>query len=122
METVLVYKFAHLSRKEIEAMFGLSELKQTRVYQEAKEEGVQIGRQEGVQIGRQEGVQIGRQEGVQLGEAKLLIRQLSRRFGTLSPSQQERIVALPLAELERLGEALLDWQSPEDLPDWLRGA
>ncbi len=128
METVLVYKFAHLSRKEIEAMFGLSELKQTRVYQEAREEGVQIGRQEGVQIGRQEGVQIGRQEGVQigrqegvrLGEAKLLIRQLSRRFGNLSPSQQERIAALSLEELEHLGEALLDWQSPADLPDWLR--
>jgi len=130
METVLVYKFAHLSRKEIEAMFGLSELKQTRVYQEAKEEGkeegVQIGRQEGVQIGRQEGVQIGRQEGrqegVRLGEVKLLIRQLSRRFGNLSPSQQERIAALSLEELEHLGEALLDWQSPEDWPDWLRPA
>jgi predicted transposase YdaD len=104
METVLVYKFAHLSRKEIAAMFGLSELKQTRVYQEAKEEGVQIGRQ----------------EGVRLGEAKLLIRQLSRRFGKLSPSQQERIAALSLEELECLGEALLDWQSPADLPDWLR--
>ncbi len=112
METVLVYKFAHLSRKEIEAMFGLSELKQTRVYQEAREEGVQIGRQEGVQIGRQ--------EGMRLGEAKLLIRLLSRRFGNLSPSQQERIAALSLEELERLGEALLDWQSPADGPDWLR--
>ncbi len=114
METVLVYKFAHLSREEMEAMFGLSELKQTRVYQEAKEEG----KEEGVQIGRQEG----RQEGVRLGEAKLLIRQLSRRFGNLSPSQQERIAALSLEELERLGEALLDWQSPADLPDWLREA
>ncbi len=28
-------------------MFGLSELKQTRVYQEAREEGEQIGKQEG---------------------------------------------------------------------------
>ncbi|HAN45141.1 MAG TPA: hypothetical protein DCQ32_01150 [Cyanobacteria bacterium UBA8156] len=132
METVLVYKFAHLSRKEIAAMFGLSELKQTRVYQEAKaegkeegvqigrQEGVQIGRQEGVQIGRQEGVQIGRQEGVRMGEAKLLIRLLSRRFGELRPSQQDRIAALPLEELEGLGEALLDWQSADDFPDWLR--
>ncbi len=39
IETILVYKFTKLSRKEIEAMFGLSDLKQTRVYQEAKEEG-----------------------------------------------------------------------------------
>jgi predicted transposase/invertase (TIGR01784 family) len=28
-----------MNREEIEAMFGLSELKQTRFYQEAKEEG-----------------------------------------------------------------------------------
>ncbi|MGQ9866702.1 MAG: DUF4351 domain-containing protein, partial [Pseudanabaenaceae cyanobacterium] len=87
-----------------------------------RQEGVQIGRQEGVQIGRQEGVQIGRQEGLRLGEAQLLIRQLSRRFGDLRPAQQERIRALSLAELEALGESLLDWQSTEDWPDWLREA
>jgi predicted transposase YdaD len=41
IETVLVYKFPKLSRQEIEAMFTYSDLKQTRVYQEAKEEGEQ---------------------------------------------------------------------------------
>jgi predicted transposase/invertase (TIGR01784 family) len=41
VETIIVYKFTHLSRKEIEAMLGLSELKNTRVYQEAVEEGRQ---------------------------------------------------------------------------------
>jgi predicted transposase/invertase (TIGR01784 family) len=44
IETIIVYKLPQKSRKEIEAMLGLSELKQTRVYQEALEEG----RQEGV--------------------------------------------------------------------------
>ncbi|HIK06761.1 MAG TPA: Rpn family recombination-promoting nuclease/putative transposase [Trichormus sp. M33_DOE_039] len=47
IETILVYKFPRMSRKEIEAMFGLSELKQTRVYQEAREEGEQEGEQKG---------------------------------------------------------------------------
>ncbi|MGI8503674.1 MAG: Rpn family recombination-promoting nuclease/putative transposase, partial [Hassallia sp.] len=46
IETILVYKFPKMSREEIEAMFGLSELKQTRVYQEGKEEGEQKGRVE----------------------------------------------------------------------------
>ncbi|OUL21637.1 flagellar assembly protein H [Nostoc sp. RF31YmG] len=46
IETILVYKFPQMSQKEIEAMFGLSELKQTRVYQEAREEGEQKGRLE----------------------------------------------------------------------------
>ncbi len=38
IETILVYKFPTMSREEIEGMFGLSELKKTRVYQEAKQE------------------------------------------------------------------------------------
>ena len=48
VETILVYKFATLSREEIEAMFSLSDLKQTRVYQEAKEEGKEEGKLESV--------------------------------------------------------------------------
>ncbi len=43
IETILVYKFPTMSPKEIESMFGLSDLQQTRVYQEAKEEGQQEG-------------------------------------------------------------------------------
>jgi predicted transposase YdaD len=131
IETILVYKFENLSRKELEAMFGLSELKQTRVYQEAKEEGVQLGRQEGVQLGRQEGVQLGRQEGVQLGrqegvqlgrqsEARLLIRLLSKRFGILSKRLQSKITALPLEKMEDLGEMLLDFTAIADLETWLK--
>ncbi|MBD2163904.1 Rpn family recombination-promoting nuclease/putative transposase [Calothrix membranacea FACHB-236] len=46
IETILVYKFPQMSREEIEAMFGLSDLKQTRVYQEAEQEGKQKGRLE----------------------------------------------------------------------------
>ncbi|MDB9306084.1 Rpn family recombination-promoting nuclease/putative transposase [Nodularia spumigena] len=59
IETILVYKFPTMSRKEIEEMFGLSDLKQTRVYQEAKQEGLQEGKQEGLQEGKQEGLQEG---------------------------------------------------------------
>lgn len=47
IETVFVYKFPNLNREVIEAMFQLSDLKQTRVYQEALQEGRQEGRQEG---------------------------------------------------------------------------
>ena len=36
-------------------MFGLSELKQTRVYQQAFAEGIEAGRHEGIEAGRQEG-------------------------------------------------------------------
>lgn len=59
IETICVYKFPELSRKEIESMLGLSELKQTKVYQEALEEGREAGREEG----REEGREAGRLEG-----------------------------------------------------------
>jgi predicted transposase/invertase (TIGR01784 family) len=43
--TIAVYKFANLSREEVEAMLGVK-LEETRVYQEAKEEGREEGREE----------------------------------------------------------------------------
>ncbi len=38
IKTIAVYKFAHLSREEVEAMLGLK-LEETRIYQEAKSQG-----------------------------------------------------------------------------------
>jgi len=48
IETILVYKLPNVSREEVEAMFELSDLKQTRVYQEAKLEGKLEGKLETV--------------------------------------------------------------------------
>ncbi|MFB2838250.1 Rpn family recombination-promoting nuclease/putative transposase [Floridanema evergladense] len=39
IEAIIVYKFPNLSREEIEAMLNLNLIRQTKVYQEAKEEG-----------------------------------------------------------------------------------
>ena len=50
IETIIFYKFPHSSREEIEAMFGLSDLKQTKVYQEALAEGEERGIQQGERL------------------------------------------------------------------------
>jgi Domain of unknown function (DUF4351) len=60
------------------------------------------------------------QEGQQEGEARLVLRQLSRRMGGLSPEVRSQIQSLSLPQLESLGEALLDFSQPSDLQDWLR--
>lgn len=39
IETILIYKLPRMNRREIEAMFSIGDLKETRVYQEALEEG-----------------------------------------------------------------------------------
>ena len=92
IETIVVYKFPQMSRQEIKAMFGLSELKQTRVYQEGREEG----------------------------ERSLVLRLLTRRVGNLPQPLQAQINQLPLEALEALGEALLDFAAMDDLVKWLQ--
>ncbi|MEM9544033.1 MAG: Rpn family recombination-promoting nuclease/putative transposase [Cyanobacteria bacterium P01_E01_bin.42] len=56
IETVLVYKFTALSRQELEAMFGLEELKQTRYFQEVGAEFEQRGKQRGIKLGKLESI------------------------------------------------------------------
>ncbi len=100
IETTLVYKFPQMSRQEIEAMLGLvDDVKQTRVYQEGRQEG--------------------REEGKEQEGRSLVLRQLNRRLGTLSSELVAQVEGLPLAKLEALAEALLDFASEADLRDWL---
>lgn len=46
IETVIVYKLADLTREEIQVMLKIDDIRQTRVYREAMEEGHQEGQQE----------------------------------------------------------------------------
>ena len=87
-----IFKFSKLTRQEIEAMFLVSDIKQTRVYQEAKQEEA----------------------------TNLLIRMLSKRFGKLTNSYIEYINSLTIAQLEDMGEALLDFVDITDLDEWLK--
>ena len=58
-------------------------------------------------------------QGQQAEATSMILRQLQRRCGPLSTEQQSQIQALPLAELEALAEALLDFQGAADLTAWL---
>ena len=91
IETIVVYTFPRLAREEIAEMLGLSELKETRVYQEGREE-----------------------------EARsLLTRQLTRKLGPLPEAIEEQINQLSLEALETLGEAIFDLSALSDLEAWL---
>jgi predicted transposase YdaD len=50
----------------------------------------------------------------------LILRQLMRRIGELNPAVLQQIKYLSLAQLESLGEALLDFTGADDLGEWLR--
>ena len=66
----------------------------------------------------QEARQEGHQAGIQEGEANLVMRLLTRRFGSLSSEQVNRIEGLSVPLLEELAEALLDFTVMADLEDW----
>ena len=59
-------------------------------------------------------------QGFQRGEQSLVLRQLQRQIGTLLPEVRSQIEALPLNQLENLGEALLDFSSATDLDNWFQ--
>ena len=78
-------------------------MQQSVIYQEWKEEFLQEGEQ----------------TGILKGEQALILRQLTRRVGSLAPEVRSQVQALSLAQLESLSEALLDFAEAGDLVKWL---
>ena len=127
--TMLWKRLPHLSLEEVMTIAGiqLAELSETRAYQEilakGREEGREEGREAGLEQGLEKGLEQGRQEGREQGfreeAAELVLRQLRRRFGSVSADDAATIGGLSTAELEDLAEALLEFGSPLDLNAWL---
>ncbi|MGA9381740.1 MAG: Rpn family recombination-promoting nuclease/putative transposase [Phormidium sp.] len=67
----------------------------------------------------EEGRQEGRQEGKQEEALAMVMRPLTRRFGTLDAELQSRLGELSVAQLEDLIEALFDFSAVSDLVNWL---
>jgi predicted transposase/invertase (TIGR01784 family) len=99
VSTIISYKFSTLTREEIEAMLEIS-LEESRVYRDAKTEGLIQGRTE---------------EG-----RSLVTRQLNRKIGKLPQAVLTKIEALSLEQLEELSEALLDFSTVANLQQWLK--
>lgn len=95
IETALVYKLKNLSREEIEAMFTYDQLKDTRYFQDVKLEGKQEER------------------------LNLILRLLKRKLDNLPVELEGKIRNLSFDSLENLAEALLGFNSIEDLQQWL---
>jgi predicted transposase YdaD len=62
----------------------------------------------------------GIEKGVIQGKRSLILRQLTRRIGTIAPNVESQIATLSVSQLESLGEALLDFSAAADLDEWLR--
>ncbi|MCG6135075.1 MAG: DUF4351 domain-containing protein [Nostoc sp. LLA-1] len=65
-------------------------------------------------------IEQGIEQGKQQATLSLVLRQLPRRVGQLTPKLEERVQRLSLTQLEDLAVALLDFSSVEDLETWLQ--
>ncbi len=82
-----------------------------RYIEEGERRGIQKGMQEGIQKGMQEGEQKGKLEGIQLGEAKVLLRQIELKFGTVSEQDRQRIESADAETLLIWSERVLTAES-----------
>jgi hypothetical protein len=83
--------------------------------EQAYEEWVRARRAEGKVEGKVEGKIEGKIE----GEIALVVKQLTKKVGGLSPDLVARVGLLSLEQVEDLGVALLDFSSVDDLVGWL---
>jgi predicted transposase/invertase (TIGR01784 family) len=68
----------------------------------------------------QQGQERGLQQGLEQGERLIITKQLIRRFGELPDTVQQQLQQLAIADLDALGEALLDFSSLDDVETWLQ--
>ena len=100
-----------LEEQTIRQLMRSPVMRESTMYQSILREG----RAEGLEQGIQQGLIQGRT----VGERALVLKQLTRKLGSLSPEVTTKISALSLEELENLAEALLDFTSVSDLESWL---
>jgi predicted transposase/invertase (TIGR01784 family) len=89
IETVIIYKLSRMSREEIQIMLQIHDIRQTRVYQEAKEEGLK------------EGIEKGIEKGIAFAIVKLAAKQMTVDDIATTLEQDVELVRLTLANTDR---------------------
>ena len=93
-------------------------MKESVIYQDILAKGLTEGEILGIKKGEALGIKKGEALGIKKGEANLVLKLLNRRIGLISPEFEQKIRDLSLEQLESLGEALLDFQTLDDLINW----
>jgi Domain of unknown function (DUF4351) len=81
---------------------------------------MQEGIEQGIERGIEQGIERGIERGIEQGERSLVLRQLTKQVGELPAEVRDRIDQLAIAQVEALGEALLEFTTLADLEGWLR--
>jgi len=85
-------------------MFSLSDLRETKVYQEALEEGIERGIERGIEQGIERGIEQGIERGRQEGELSAKLNSIPR-LSVLGLTREQIAQALDL-EIEQVEEVI----------------
>ncbi len=108
-----------LERQVIKRLMRSPAMRESTMYQSILLEGRAEGLKLGLTQGEAKGLELGLLQGRTVEGKTLVLKQLQRKLGSLSPELTTKVSALSLEELEALGEALLDFTRIEDLETWL---
>ena len=95
MEEVLIRRYHELDRVEIRRMFKLHDIRKTRVWREAHEEGIEKGIEKGIEEGIEKGIEKGRSL-----EKQQTVERLQANGQT--PRDIAHLLGISLAEVRRL--------------------
>ncbi len=93
----------------------LENIRQQEILLEDRKGELSLAKREGIEEGIEQGIEQGKIE----GQRSFLLRQLERRFGQLSSSTISLIAALQSVELERLEETMWNFNTRDELVNWL---
>ncbi|MEQ9553208.1 MAG: Rpn family recombination-promoting nuclease/putative transposase [Coleofasciculus sp. G3-WIS-01] len=104
---------ANLSVEELE------KLRKQEMFLEDQRGFIIKAKQDGLAEGLEQGLEQGLERGRREGEIRAMLRLLERQFGSMSPEIINQIQNLSSEQLEHLGEDVLDFNSLEELSNWL---
>jgi predicted transposase YdaD len=95
LTTILSYRFIHSTRKEVEAMLGLTIQEEPRFFQDLKANAQAQG------------------------SLKTLLLLLQQKFSNLTSETIDRLDALTMEQLDIMTPLVLQWQTHDELVAWL---
>ncbi|MCC3583783.1 MAG: Rpn family recombination-promoting nuclease/putative transposase [Microcoleus sp. PH2017_29_MFU_D_A] len=73
-----------------------------------------------IDLAAQQALERGMERGMERGKSELIVRNMRRLIGEISPDIQTQICELNLENLDDLGDAMFDFESVSDLVTWLQ--
>jgi predicted transposase/invertase (TIGR01784 family) len=98
----------------------LDELQKQESWIQDQQGAIDLAAQQALERGIEQGIEQGIERGMERGKSELIVRNMRRLIGEISPDIQTQICELNLENLDNLGDAMFNFESVSDLLTWLQ--